>query len=110
VSNQLVLIGKLDERKALRYTPAGLPVSEAKVLHASEQFEAGKPRQVVCEVGVLALGDTARWLEAAPLGKEVKLTGFVAARSQHSKGLVLHVQQIEFLEGIENGSLLQKEG
>jgi len=108
--NQVVLVGRLDERKPLRYTPAGLPVSEAKVIHASDQIEAEKPRQVVCEVSVLAMGEQARWLQSAPLNGVLKVTGFLAAKSQHSKSLVLHVQQIEFLEGIENGSLLQKEG
>ena len=80
------------------------------MVHVSDQIEAGKPRQVSCEMSVMGLGESARWLEAAPLGVEVKLTGFMAAKRQHSKSLVLHIQQIEFLEGIENGSLLQKEG
>lgn len=87
-----------------------MPVCEARLAHASEQIEAEKVRQVVCEVAVVALGETARWLQAAPLGLLLKVQGFLAAKSQHSKSLVLHVQQIEFLEGIENGSLLQKEG
>jgi primosomal replication protein N len=83
----------------LRYTPAGVPVTEARVVHASEQMEAGLARKVECEIAVLALGDTARWLQAAPLASELRLCGFLAARSQHSRSLVLHVQQIEFLEG-----------
>lgn len=109
-TNQFVISGKLEERKPLRYTPAGIPVSEARVVHTSEQVEAEKPRQVMCEVSVLGLGEVARWLQAAPLGSRVKLSGFMAAKSQQSRSLVLHLQQIEFLEGIENGSLLQKEG
>ncbi len=67
-------------------------------------------RQVVCEMLVLALGDSARWLQAAPLGGTVKLTGFLAAKSRNSKTPVLHVNTIEFLEGNENGSILQEEG
>lgn len=109
-SNQVVLSGQLNERKPLRFTPAGISVSEALVVHASEQFEAGKLRQVACEISVIGLGESARWLEAVPLGATIKLTGFMAAKRQHSKSLVLHIQKIEFLEGIENGSLLQKEG
>ena len=64
----------------------------------------------MCEVNVLGLGEIARWLQTAPLGCDVRLSGFMAAKSLQSKSLVLHLQQIEFLEGIENGSLLQKEG
>ncbi|TXT27572.1 MAG: primosomal replication protein N [Rhodocyclaceae bacterium] len=62
------------------------------------------------EIAVVALGETARWLEAAPLGGVVKLTGFLAAKSRNSKAPVLHVNTLEFLEGNENGSVLQEEG
>ncbi len=62
------------------------------------------------EIAVVALGETARWLEAAPLGGAVKLTGFLAAKSRNSKAPVLHVNTLEFLEGNENGSVLQEEG
>ena len=62
------------------------------------------------EIAVVALGDTARWLQAAPLGGKVKLTGFLAAKSRNSKALVLHVNTLEYLEGNENGSILQEEG
>lgn len=104
--NQCVLSGSLAERKPLRYTPVGLAVSEARLVHASEQLEAEKLRQIRCEFSVLAIGEMARWLDAAPLGTAVRISGFMAAKSQRSSALVLHVQQIEFLEGIENGSFL----
>lgn len=94
----------------MRYTPAGVPVSEGVLQHSSQQIEADVPRQVECEIAVVALGESARWLEAAPLGGVVKLTGFLAAKSRNSKTPVLHVNSIEFLEGNENGSILQEEG
>jgi primosomal replication protein N len=72
--------------------------------------EADLPRQVVCEIPLIALGRMAHWLDAAPLGAKVKVQGFLAARSRNGRSLVLHVQQIEFLEGNENGSILQEEG
>jgi primosomal replication protein N len=100
----------LVERKSLRYTPAGVPVSEGRLQHGSEQIESGVKRLVELEIAVLALGETARWLEAAPLGGEVKVTGFLAAKGRNSKTPVLHVNTLEFLEGIKNGSLLQEEG
>ncbi|HJW25439.1 MAG TPA: primosomal replication protein N [Rhodocyclaceae bacterium] len=108
--NRIELAGRLNQRKVLRYTPAGVPVSEGVLEHSSQQIEAGAPRQVECEVLVVALGEAARWLQAVPLGGAVKLTGFLAAKSRHSKTPVLHVNSIEFLEGNENGSILQEEG
>jgi len=108
--NCIELSGKLVERKALRYTPAGVPVSEGLLQHTSAQTESGTERQVEVEIAVLALGEPARWLQAAPLGGAVSVTGFLAARSRNSKTPVLHVNTIEFLEGNENGSILQEEG
>jgi primosomal replication protein N len=78
--------------------------------HASEQIEADVSRLVEVEIAVLALGEPARWLQAAPLGGAVRLTGFLAAKSRSSKMPVLHLNSIEFLEGNENGSILQEEG
>jgi primosomal replication protein N len=100
----------LVERKALRYTPAGVPVSEGRLQHSSSQIESGAERLVELEIAVVALGENARWLQAAPLGGMVKVTGFLAAKSLNSRTPVLHVNTLEFLEGNENGSILQEEG
>ncbi len=83
----------------MRFTPAGVPVSEGRVLHASTQTEGGGERQVTLEIAVLALGESARWLQAVPLNEGVKVTGFLAAKGRNSKIPVLHVNSLEFLEG-----------
>ena len=94
----------------MRYTPAGVPVSEGLLQHRSAQTESGTERLVELEIAVVALGEPARWLQAVSLGGAVNVTGFLAARSRNSKTPVLHVNSIEFLEGNENGSILQEEG
>ncbi|MBL8415901.1 MAG: primosomal replication protein N [Propionivibrio sp.] len=101
--NCVELTGILIERKVLRFTPAAVPVTECVIGHQSEQVEAGNPRRVECEIQAIALGETARWLQAATPGIKVHLTGFLAAKSQHSKQLRLHVTMIEFVEGNQNG-------
>ena len=101
--NRIVLTGTLIERQGLRFTPAGVPVTECLVRHVSEQIEAGVPRQVECEIPALALGECANWLQAAIPGSELRLTGFVAARSRQSRQLRLHITEIEFVEGKQNG-------
>ncbi len=85
-----------------------MPVSEGRIEHRSLQQENGGERQVELEIAVLALGETARWLEATMLGGNIRVTGFLAARSQKSRTPVLHVNTIEYLEGNENGSILQE--
>jgi primosomal replication protein N len=80
-----------------------VPVTECVIGHQSEQVEAGNPRRIECEIQAIALGETARWLQAATPGITVHLTGFLAAKSQHSRQLRLHVTMIEFVEGNQNG-------
>ena len=83
----------------MRYTPAGVPVSEAVLQHASEVMEAGQVRRIEMQISVRALGESARWLDAAEFGKPVEVIGFLAQKSLKSKQLVLHVNTLNFLEG-----------
>jgi primosomal replication protein N len=76
---------------------------ECVIRHQSEQLEAGCPRRVECEVQAIGLGESAKWLQAATPGVGVKLTGFLATKSQSSKQLRLHITMIEFVEGNQNG-------
>jgi primosomal replication protein N len=87
------------ELGALRYTPAGIAALEFRLRHASELEEAGKTRRVEAEVGGIAFDTQARLLAGASLNTGLKLQGFLAAKSKRSKKLVLHVTNIEFIEG-----------
>ena len=95
-----MLSGNLIELDALRHTPAGIPVVNFRLSHASEQIEAGHARAVQCEVAGLAFDREARLMAAAKLGMQVKITGFLAGKSRDSKQLVLHATNIEFVEGV----------
>jgi len=54
---------------------------------------------VSAELPAVAFEAQARLIAARPLGSGVKLEGFLAAKSQRSKRLVLHVTNMEFVEG-----------
>jgi primosomal replication protein N len=108
--NRVELSGTLIERKALRFTPAGVPVQECVIGHRSEQIEAGSPWRVECEIPAVALGDAARWIQGAALGMTVRLSGFLAARGKNGKQLRLHVTTIEFEEGNTNGKVHEEKG
>ena len=97
--NRLELSARLLERGALRHTPAGLAALEFKLVHESEQDEAGGRRKVQAELGAIAFEANARLIAARPLGSEVKVQGFLSAKSKRSKKLMLHVTDIEFVEG-----------
>lgn len=95
-----MLSGKLIELDALRHTPAGIPVVNFRLSHASEQIEAGAARAVQCELAGMAFEREARLMAAAKPGMQVKVTGFLAGKSRESKQLVLHATNIEFVEGV----------
>ncbi|HUQ26891.1 MAG TPA: primosomal replication protein N [Burkholderiales bacterium] len=102
--NRLELSGRLLELGALRYTPAGVAAIEFKVVHESEQDEAGGRRKVTAEIGAIAFETQAKLLAGRPLGSEVKLQGFMSVKSKRSKKLVMHVTNIEFKEGEADAS------
>jgi primosomal replication protein N len=76
-------------------------VVELKLVHESEQDEAGGRRKVNAELSAVAFEAQARLLAAARPGSLLKLEGFMSAKSKRSKKLVLHVRNIEFVEGMK---------
>ena len=97
--NRLEISGVLTALQALRHTPAGVPVVEFRLKHESERAEAGANRKVSAEIDAIAFEAQARLLAAGPLGRLLKAEGFLCARSRQSKKPVLHVTNIEFMEG-----------
>jgi primosomal replication protein N len=93
--NELRLIASISERDVLRYTPAGIPIVSAKLLHGSEQVEAGVKRQVEFEITALAAGEISGRFNQAELGGTFQFTGFLARRSRNSKSLVFHITDFE---------------
>jgi len=87
------------ELKALRFTPAGIPVVEFRLRHESERAEAGATRKVDAEIEAVAFEAQARLLAAGTLGRALKAEGFMCAKSRRSRKPVLHVTNIEFVEG-----------
>lgn len=97
MSNRVELTGQILATSGLRYTPAGLATVAMRLVHASEQQEAGRPRQVVCEVEAIAFGETARKLSQSPAGSQVSLTGFLDRKSPRSNLLTVHVTDYELI-------------
>ena len=89
--NQFQFIANIAERDVLRYTPAGIPIVSAKLLHSSQQVEAGVPRLVEFEIAALAAGEISGRFNQAELGGTFQFTGFLARKSRNSKSLVFHI-------------------
>jgi len=92
--NQFRIIANIAEREILRYTPAGIPIVSAKLLHSSQQVEAGIPRLIEFEMTALAAGEISGRFNQAELGGVFEFTGFLARKGRNSKSLVFHI--IEF--------------
>ena len=93
--NQVIVTGRLIERTELRYTPAGMPALNFRIGHASEQQEAGRPRNVTLEIDGVALGEVAESLNRAATDAEYRFEGFLALKSKLSRHPVLHVNKFD---------------
>jgi primosomal replication protein N len=93
--NRLQLVANIAERDVLRYTPAGIPIVSAKLLHSSEQVEAGVPRLVEFEISAIAAGEISGRFNQAELGGTFQFTGFLARKNRNSRSLVFHVTDFE---------------
>jgi primosomal replication protein N len=93
--NELRFVASISERDVLRYTPAGVPIVSATLMHSSQQVEAGVARLVEFEILALAAGEISGRFARAELGAVYEFTGFLAKKNRNSKALVFHI--IDFI-------------
>jgi primosomal replication protein N len=93
--NQFQVIATVAERESIRYTPAGIPIVSAKLLHSSKQIEAGVQRLVEFEITAVAAGEISGRFSRAELGETFRFTGFLARKNRNSKSLVFHITDFE---------------
>ena len=89
-SNEVALSGELVTLEPLRYTPAGIPLLNFKLLHRSRQVEAGVKRQVECEMGGVAMAEVAVAMSRLKPGQSVRLSGFLNRKNRLSTQMILH--------------------
>jgi primosomal replication protein N len=93
--NRVALSGCLVEKKAKRFTPAGLPVLELTLAHEAPAVEAASERVVKFEIRIKAIGQVAERIEAVSIGSKLTANGFLAPFRQHSKQLIFHLTDFE---------------
>lgn len=91
--NRVLLQAQLLERKALRYTPAGLPALDLVVKHESQVVEADLPRKVQLELRAVAIGKIAQALNQMPIGNDMNVVGFLGA-TRSGRGVLLHITEL----------------
>lgn len=94
-TNTVMLSGTVAKIDVLRHTPAGVPVLDFLLSHASSQVEAGRARRVELEVPAIAVGELATRLAGRHPGDQIAIAGFLASRSSRSTQLVVHATQLK---------------
>ena len=92
--NHVVLSACIAELQALRYTPAGLPALNLRLIAESLVEEAGQARTVRVDVKAVALGTLAERIGKQHLGSRWQFTGFLAT-PRNGKQPVLHIQEFQ---------------
>jgi len=92
--NQLILQAQLLELGLVRYTPAGLMALDLSLKHESQVQEAGKPRRVSMEIKAVAIGETAKRLQALGIGGQALFSGFLS-NQRNGRGTIFHVTAVE---------------
>ena len=93
--NRFQCVAAIAEREVLRYTPAGIPIVSARLLHSSRQMEAGVERLVEFEMPALAAGEISGRFSQLELGQPCSFTGFLAKKNRNSRTLVFHITDFE---------------
>ena len=94
MENHVALTACIAELAALRYTPAGLPALDLRIVHGSQQMEAAGMRSVKASIKAVAFGALAERLARQALGSQWTFQGFLAS-PRNSKAVVLHIQDIQ---------------
>jgi primosomal replication protein N len=103
VDNHLVIAGMVSRAPETRRSPAGIPITRFTLQHKSQQMEAGRMREALMSIGVVASGEAlAAVATKLEQGSMVRIEGFLT-RSSHrheSCRLVLRAQRIELQQAL----------
>ena len=94
MQNHVALTAGIAQVQPLRYSPAGLPVLDLHLVHASQQQESGLVRKVSATVRAVAMGELAQRLARQAPGSVWTFQGFLAT-PRNSNSVVLHIQDIQ---------------
>jgi len=96
----LVIAGQVSRAPQLRRSPAGIPIARFVIHHRSRQRAAGRERDAVCTIQVVASGPALQaQIGRLAVGSEVRVTGFIS-RADNRQGehrLVVHADALEIL-------------
>ena len=98
MTNEVALSGELTAIEPLRYTPAGIPLLGFRLLHRSQQTEAGHRRQVECEVNGVAMAEVAVAMSHLKPGQAARVKGFLNRKNRMSAQLMFHATEAQAIK------------
>ena len=98
MTNEVAISGELTAIEPLRYTPAGVPLLNFRLLHRSQQAEAGLKRQVECEVNGVAMAEVAVALSRLKPGQAARVKGFLNRKNRMSAQLIFHATEAQAIK------------
>ena len=93
--NRLQLTASVVERQAVRYTPAGVPITGATLQYSGQVAEAGVARQVELTIEALAAGEASAALAGCEMGEFKLFSGFLAKKHRNARTLVFHITALQ---------------
>lgn len=91
----------IEEVKALRHSPAGIPILDCVLMHTSEAVEADNKRLVQARIQAVVLGDVARQLQQYGVGLQAVFSGFMSTpinqRNRRMSSVIFHIQTFTML-------------
>jgi primosomal replication protein N len=96
--NWLTLCGELTHIEPARFTPAGIAIVEAVLLHRSEPAIGGVKRRVECELTIQASARLAEVLGRQKTGTQLRVQGVMNRRSLNSRQLILLLNELAVTE------------
>lgn len=81
-ANQLVLVGRIHDRKDLRILPNSMPILECTLWHESQVTEANADRSLAFLMPARCLGSVAERMARLQIGASIRAWGFIAPRRQ----------------------------
>ena len=98
--NRVALGGRVLGPPRRRQSPAGIPILQFVLEHASEQDEAGAGRRVALRIAVRASGRCAADATGLGAGEAVRVLGYLARSRRGERPLLISARRIERLADV----------
>lgn len=93
--NSVTISATLEQKDALRYTLASVPILDLKLGYKGLVEEAGIQRKLNFSFTAVAIGEAALKLQNEELNSQLLIKGFITNSSARSSKLVLHITEYE---------------